>query len=74
MTDAYNDQSPINFGKYIGKKLGNVPAEYLLYLWDKSEQGKTLYDKKLAVYIKDNLQAIKLEAESERQRRFYERR
>lgn len=71
---TYSDDTPIFFGKYKGTKLANVPNEYLLYLWDSSSEGKTLYDQKLAAYIKENLQAIKIGAISEKQKRSYERR
>jgi hypothetical protein len=42
-------------------------------LWDSSNQGKTLYDQKLAAYIKENLEAIKIGAIAEKQRRYYSR-
>ncbi len=71
--DAYTDKTPIFFGKFKGTLLANVPNEYLLYLWDTSEQGKRLFDQKLAVYIKDNIEAIKMGAIGEKQRKRYER-
>jgi uncharacterized protein (DUF3820 family) len=71
--DAYTDNTPIFFGKHKGTKLGNVPSEYLLWLYDTSEQGKRMFDQKLAVYIKDNLQAIKIQALAEKQRKRYEK-
>lgn len=71
---TYSDDTPIFFGKYKGTKLANVPNEYLLYLWDNSNEGKTLYDQKLAAYIKENLQAIKMNAIKEKQQRSYSRR
>jgi uncharacterized protein (DUF3820 family) len=70
---TYSDDTPIFFGKYKGTKLANVPNEYLIYLWDSSNQGKTLYDQKLAAYIKENLEAIKIGAIAEKQRRYYSR-
>jgi uncharacterized protein (DUF3820 family) len=71
--DSYTDDTPIFFGKHKGTKLCNVPASYLLWLYDTSEQGKRMFDQKLAVYIKDNLQGIKIENAAEKQRKKYER-
>ncbi len=69
----YNDKTPMPFGKHRGVLLGNVEPSYLLWLWDSSEQGGRLSDKKLAAYIKDNLQGLKMEIEAKKQRNRYER-
>lgn len=74
ISEPYSDNTPIPFGVHRGTKLANVPAGYLLYLWDKSKQGKELSDAKLAMYIKENFHAIELEAKAEKQKRYYERR
>ena len=71
--DAYTDDTPMFFGKHKGVKLANVPSSYLLWLFDTSEQGKRMFDQKLAAYIKENIEAIKMQAISEKQRRVYER-
>ena len=71
--DAYTDKTPIFFGKHKGTKLANVPANYLLWLFDTSEQGTRMFDQKLAAYIKANLQCLKMESISEKQRRKYEK-
>jgi len=48
------DQSIMSFGKYKGHKLANVPAEYLIFIYNE-------YDLKpdLRQYIKDNLQGLR---------------
>lgn len=69
----YTDSMPIPFGKYKGTSLGNVPANYLLWLYETSEQGERLSDRKLANYIKDNLKGLQIERESEKQRNRYEK-
>lgn len=70
----YNDNTQMPYGKYKGKTLSNVPADYLIWLYDTSEQGNRMYDRKLAKYIQDNLQGLKLEIEQIKQRKRYERR
>ena len=60
------DQSLMSFGKYKGHKLANVPAEYLIFIYNE-------YDLKpnLKQYIKDNLQGLQQEvklAKSEKRR------
>jgi uncharacterized protein (DUF3820 family) len=44
------------FGKYKGEKMANVPADYLLWLY---ENGKCFGD--IKKYIVDNLDSIKSE-------------
>lgn len=51
------DESIMAFGKYKGQKLANLPASYLLWLYD---QGVSNVD--LRNYIKDNLRALQIEA------------
>jgi uncharacterized protein (DUF3820 family) len=60
------DQSIMSFGKYKGHKLANVPADYLIFIYNE-------YDLKLDLkqYIKDNLQGLQQEvklAKSEKKR------
>jgi uncharacterized protein (DUF3820 family) len=74
ISEPYNDNTYINFGMHKGKKLCNVPASYLLYLWDNNNQGEGMYDRKLAAYIKDNLSGLRMEVISEKQRKRYETR
>lgn len=72
--EKYDDKTPMPFGAHRGIALANVKASYLIWLWDSSEQGKRLSDAKLARYISENIQALRLEIESEKQKRYYERR
>jgi uncharacterized protein (DUF3820 family) len=56
----------MSFGKYKGHKLANIPAEYLIFIFEE-------YDLKdnLKQYIADNLQGLKQEvklAKSEKRR------
>jgi uncharacterized protein (DUF3820 family) len=51
-----NDESIMPFGKYKGEKLANVPAKYLLWLYDQSCNNKELY-----AYIEENLDALESE-------------
>jgi uncharacterized protein (DUF3820 family) len=51
------DSSPMPFGKYRGKPMIDVPAHYLLYLFN---DGCNHPDVKK--YILDNLEALKKEA------------
>jgi uncharacterized protein (DUF3820 family) len=57
----YNDNTPMPFGKYQGKTLINVPAVYLLWLYNNncSHEG-------VKKYIVDNLEILKKEAEKVR--------
>jgi hypothetical protein len=48
------DESLMPFGKYKGKKMGEIPDYYLLWLWDNA----SLRDP-LKAYIADNLEVIK---------------
>jgi uncharacterized protein (DUF3820 family) len=51
----------ISFGKYKGTKFENIPADYLLWLWDQN----WLEDKypEAAKYISENIDWIELEAD-----------
>jgi len=54
----YEDNTLMPFGKFKGDKLVNVPAWYLLNLWDEK---RPLSDPKLEEYIKDNLTGLRKE-------------
>ena len=73
IANDYTDKMPMPFGKYVGKPLADVPASYLIWLYDTSEKGKRLSDKKLSKYIEDNMQALQMEVIAEKQRKYYER-
>ncbi|WP_281167194.1 putative quorum-sensing-regulated virulence factor [Proteiniphilum acetatigenes] len=44
------------WGKHKGEKMGNVPAEYLMWLYDNDKCDKAVKD-----YIEDNLDVIQVE-------------
>ena len=50
------DDSPMPFGKYKGDKMANVPASYLMWLYDENKCNKEVRD-----YIEDNLDVLKEE-------------
>lgn len=51
-----NDQDKMPFGKFKGEMLENVPASYLLWLWNEgvSHEG-------LRAYISDSMSALQME-------------
>lgn len=51
-----NDKTPMPFGKYKGDKMENVPASYLLWLYENNKCGGEVRE-----YIKDNLYVLKEE-------------
>ena len=56
--DKYTDATIMPFGKHKGKKLIDVPAHYLIWLYEFNEP---LRHEQLKEYIQDNLQALKKE-------------
>lgn len=60
--EKLTDQSIMNFGKYKGHKLANVPPDYLLWIYDN-------YDLKpeLKAYIDDNMSILKQEVKLSQQ-------
>lgn len=48
-----NDQSLMPFGKYKGRKMEDVPADYLLWLRDQKCR-----EPEVAEYIEENLSAL----------------
>lgn len=48
------DESIMPFGKYKGEKMADVPADYLLWLYENNKCGG-----EVKAYIEDNLQVIK---------------
>ena len=60
------DQSIMSFGKYKGHKLANIPAEYLIFIYN-----EYTLQPPLKKYIADNLQGLQQEvklAKSEKRR------
>lgn len=60
MSIVLTDESPMPFGIHKDKKMENVPAEYLLFLYENNKCGK---NNGLQEYIEDNLDVIKLEVQ-----------
>jgi len=56
MLPELTDQSLMPFGKHQGEKLANVPARYLLYIFENF----TLHDN-LKAYIKKNKDVLEAE-------------
>lgn len=52
----FDDNSIMPFGKHRGEKLANVPAEYLIYMYDEGR----LYGG-LKQYVDDNMQSLRQE-------------
>lgn len=56
-----DDNSVLQFGKHKGKKLANIPASYLLWLYENVDNiGE------LATYVKENMQGLLKEIEKEK--------
>ncbi|MCC7517728.1 MAG: DUF3820 family protein [Verrucomicrobiae bacterium] len=49
------DLDPMPFGKYRGVRLEDVPASYLLWLWNQGQRGE------LARYIRASMSALQLD-------------
>ena len=59
------DESPMPFGKHKGEKMANVPASYLLWLYDEWTAPNPRFgfsSKEVKEYIEDNLDVLKQEA------------
>ena len=54
-----NDMSRMPFGKFTGKPMGQVPADYLHFLW--THGMKDDKQSNVADYIRRNLSALKKE-------------
>jgi len=54
---CYEDDSGMPFGKHRGELLQDVPASYLLWLWEQ----KPLSDTRLENYIHNSMNALKQE-------------
>lgn len=53
---ALNDNSPMPWGKHKGQKMANVPASYLMWLYDNNK-----CNAEVQTYIKDNMDVLKEE-------------
>lgn len=54
MEQPYNDNTPMPFGEYKGRKLANVPANRLIWYYNNYEN----LDPKLKQYIEDNMNML----------------
>lgn len=57
--EVFTDYTPMPFGKYTGKAMVNVPAAYLLWLYNKGCDHAGVKN-----YINNNLDALQKEAGS----------
>lgn len=62
MAAEFTDETPMPFGKYKGTKLANVPAEYLMYLYDNDKVIGHLKN-----YIEDNKDVLAIELKTNKQ-------
>ena len=58
------DSDIITFGIHVGKKLIDVPAKYLIFLFDNNK-----CNKELRAYIKDNMNVLRDEIRREEMKR-----
>lgn len=56
-----SDNSLMPFGKYKNEKMANVPASYLLWLYDNDKCNSYVKE-----YIEDNLDVLRVEIEREK--------
>lgn len=55
-TMKLTDESPMPFGKHKGDKMANVPASYLMWLYDNNKCNAEVKE-----YVKDNLEVLQKE-------------
>lgn len=56
------DDSLMPYGKYKGTKMANVPASYLMWLYDNDK-----CDEPVKQYIEDNMDVLQIEIKRENQ-------
>lgn len=54
--ETLTDESPMPFGIHKGKKMKNVPASYLHFVWCKCRDQRAVTE-----YIRTNLASLKLD-------------
>ena len=59
----YTDTTPMPFGKHKGKELQEVPASYLLWLYEEKGFKKSERHQNLKAYIEDNMEVLEKEIE-----------
>ena len=60
------DESPMPFGKHKGKDMDEVPAGYLLWLYDELQGDSKPVAKALMDYIEDNRDVLEKEVKEHR--------
>lgn len=60
------DESIMPFGKHQGKQMADVPADYLLYLYD---DGKGKVFGEVREYIEENMTVLKQQSTQEQEKR-----
>lgn len=56
------DESPMPFGKFKGEKMANVPASYLMWLYDNGKCSGNVKE-----YIENNMDVLQIEIKRENQ-------
>lgn len=54
--DALTDKSPMPFGKHAGTEIANVPADYLIWMYENNKCNNQVKE-----YIQDNIDILKME-------------
>ena len=57
---ALTDKDMMPWGKYQGELMEDVPAEYLLFLYD----GKGIFDPKVNRYVLENINILRMQVEN----------
>jgi len=61
-SQSFTDETPMPWGKYKGTAMANVPADYLIWLYENNKaHGKLLY------YIHRNMDVLRADAAREKQ-------
>lgn len=53
---TYTDETPFPFGKYAGKPMQEVPADYLIWCYDNNKLSKPLRK-----YVEENMDVLETE-------------
>ena len=63
----FTDSTPMPFGEHKGKKMEDVPASYLLWLYNEFSKDAILFGTKAELweYIDDNKACLEIEAAEE---------
>ena len=56
MTETLTDKSPMPYGKHKGVEMANVPAEYLIWLYENDKCSDSVKE-----YIEDNIDILRSE-------------